>query len=204
MKKLWILLLPLSFLSSHITAQEVTDSSVVVLKEGRFIYQGRIYKENASYVTLGYGAGWNLGKNTIEQNMILSYHHFIKGLGLFGGYHSSSDNKIWWRSYQKLNDVFIGAGKRWENTKLNAAIFAGPALSYGSYKTWNPEKEKEWAYGFLEPGLFIEAQLTYQILYDVGIGLTCYSSLNRYYKVAGAEIHLFFSTAYVRNFEKQI
>lgn len=200
MKKISMILLPLSFIFLTLSAQDGQDTTIVVGKN-RILYQNRIYRQNAPYVSLAYGAGYNISKQTIEQNMSLAYHHFIKNIGIFGGYHVSSDTRIWWRSYQKLNDFYLGMGRRWESTKMNLAVFAGPSLARGSYTGIHPDTGKEWAWGFLQPGLYLEGQVTYKVLYDVGLGLSFYSSLSRYYQVAGLQLHLFFSTAYVRNYE---
>ena len=209
MKMNLFILLLLSFLFSGVNAQDtikkvelkMEKDTAVVISGGRFILNDRIYRSNAPYFTLGYGAGYNIGKDTLEQNLNISFHYFFKDFGLFAGYHTSSDIKIWWRSYQKLNDLYLGIGKRWESTRFNVSIFGGPSLAYGSYIKWDPGKERDFAYGFTTAGLMLEGQITYRILYDVGIGLTVYSSLNRYYQVAGAQLHLFFSTAFVRNYE---
>jgi len=160
MKKLLLLLLPLIFLfSTNIRAQNEQDEfivsgkdTIVPLNEGRFIFNDRIYKENSPYFTMAYGAGWNLGHGAIEQNMTLSYHHFIKKTGLAIGYHSSSDNKIWWRSYQKLNDLFLLAGIRHETVRYNFSAFAGPTLAYGSYIKYSEELEQNMAHGFTTLG----------------------------------------------------
>jgi hypothetical protein len=207
-KKIWVLL-PLSFLmilpvfaqekEKKRAGSEISDSTVVMSK-GRIMYKNRIYRQNAPYLTIGYGAGFGFESRLIEQNLNLSYHHFIRKFGLQLGYHTSSDIKVWWRSYQKLNDLFLGAGRRWEGTNYNLSVFAGPSLAYGSYIAWNEERQKDWAYGFTTGGLHAEIQATYKPTYDIGIGLSVYGSVNRYYSVAGAEIHLFFSTAFVRNY----
>ncbi|MFA6128070.1 MAG: hypothetical protein WC699_12245 [Bacteroidales bacterium] len=207
-KKIWILL-TLSFLISQTgftqekkkkeKSSEPPDSSVV-LSSGRVVYKNRIYRQNASYLTFGYGAGYGFESQLVEQNMSLSYHQFIKRIGLQIGYHASSDIKVWWRSYQKLNDLFLGVGKRWESTRYNFSVFGGPSFAYGSYIAWNEERQKDWAYGFATPGLYTELQGTYKFTYDIGVGLSVFASANRYYSVAGAQIHLFFSTAFVRNY----
>lgn len=208
-KKFWIML-PLSFLiglpvfgqekETKPKSSQVADSTIV-LSKGRIVYKNRIYRQNASYLTMGYGAGYDFQSNLIEQNMALSFQYFFKKIGLQLGYHSSSDNKIWWRSYQKLNDLYLGAGRRWETTKFNFAAFAGPSFAYGSYIGWNEERQKDWAYGFSTLGLHAESLITYKIAYDIGVGLSLYSSVNRYYTVTGAQIHLYFSTAFVRNYD---
>jgi hypothetical protein len=194
-----LIMLPLSFLMTLPSLAQEADSSVVVGKN-RIVYKGRIYKQNAPYVSFGYGAGFGFESQQVEQNMTLSYQHFIKGVGLRIGYHSSSDTKIWWRSYQKLNDLFIGVGHRWETNKINLAVFGGPTFAYGSYVAWNEEKQKDFAYGFNTLGGLAEVQLTYKLMYDLGVGLSVYGSVNRYYSAAGAQIHLYFSTAFVSNY----
>jgi hypothetical protein len=207
-KKLFFLL-PLSFLISFaLTGQEEpvkkkskeTADSTIVLSKGRIVHKDRIYRQNAPYLTAAYGAGYGFESEMVEQNMTLSFQYFFKKIGLQLGYHSSSDTKIWWRSYQKLNDLYLGVGKRWEGTRYNFSIFGGPAYAYGSYIDWNEARQKEWAYGFSTGGLHADLQATYKIAYDIGVGLSVYGSLNRYYSAAGAQVHLYFSTAFVRNY----
>jgi hypothetical protein len=212
MNKKFLMLLPLSFLigysafgqekESKSNAKETSDSTIV-LGKGRIVYQNRIYHENASYMTMAYGAGYGFESKGIEQNMTLSFQKFFKQVGVQIGYHSSSDSKIWWRSDQKLNDLFVGLGKRLESTTYNFSAFAGPAYSYGSYLypiTDTSGVVKVYPYRFKTVGVHAEFQATYKISYDIGVGLSVYGSVNRYYSAAGAQIHLYFSTAFVRNY----
>lgn len=209
MKNFFLFLIPLSlaFASPAIAQVEGEDEStaskdsVIRIDEHRFIYKGKIYRENSPYVTMGYGVGRNLDQKTMEQNMTIAYHHFIGGVGLGLGLHSSSDQKIWWRSYQKLNDLHFVLGKRWEGVRYNIAVFAGPSYAYGSYVDWNDFYEKEWAYGYNTIGGIAEAQFTYRLFYDLGLGITAYTSINKFTQIIGAQIHLFFSTAYVRSYD---
>jgi hypothetical protein len=204
-RKIWILL-PLSFLIGFTGfGQEkekkqktsgVADTTIV-LGKGRVVYKNRIYRQNASYLTMGYGAGFGFESKMIEQNMTISYHHFIKQIGLQLGYHSSSDTKIWWRSYQKLNDLYLGVGKRWETSRYNFSVFGGPSWSYGSF--WITKDSTY--HSFHTPGFHAEAQATYKIAYDIGVGLSVYGSINSQYSVVGAQVHLFFSTAFIRNYD---
>lgn len=210
MTKTLLVLLPLSFLIGFTAVgqnetnrgkdKEAVDSTIV-LGKGRIVHKGRIYRQNSPYITFGYGAGYGFESRQLEQNMTLAFQYFFKNVGLQLGYHSSSDEKIWWRSYQKLNDLFLGVGKRWEGTRYNLAVFAGPALAYGSYIDWNEERQKDWAYGFTTGGIHAQVMGTYKIAYDIGAGLSLYGSVNRYYSACGAQVHLFFSTAFVRNYD---
>ena len=209
MKRFFLIIIPLSFIwSVSVFAQEGEDESFQVfgkdtvypLRDGRFILNERIYKKNSPYLTMAYGAGYNINKSTIEQNLLISYHHFIRNVGLSIGYHASSDIQVWWRSYQKQNDLFLAGGWRLEGLRYNLGVFAGPSLAYGSYVAWSDEHEGNRAYGFTTLGGVAELQFTYRIFYDIGVGLSLYGSYNKDYAVAGAQVHLFFSTAYVRNY----
>jgi len=209
MKNIILYLIPLSlaFASPVLAQVEEEDGlkesrdTVIRVDERRFIFKGKIYRESSPYITLGYGAGMNIGKKTIEQNMTLSYYHFIKGVGIGLGFHSSSDNKIWWRSYQKLNDLHLMVGKRWEGLHHNISAFAGPSYAYGSYIGWHDEYEKNWAFGYNTVGLVAEFKYSYRIFYDIGLGISAYTSMNKFTQVAGAQFHLFFSTAFVRSYD---
>jgi hypothetical protein len=208
MKRLILSLVSLSFICALGFGQDVIEDTYKVygkdtiypLRDGRFIFNEKIYKERSPYLTLAYGAGYNFLQPGVEQNMMVSYHHFIKNYGLSLGYHASSDIKVWWRSYQKLNDFWLGGGWRFERPRWNIGVFAGPSLAYGSWIAWSEERQENRAYGFTTLGGVAEMQLTYRIFYDVGLGLTLHGSYNKYYSVAGAQIHLFFSTAFVRNY----
>ncbi len=209
MKNVILYLIPLSlaFASPAFAQVEEEDKlegsrdTVIHIDEHRFIYEGKIYRENSPYLTMGYGVGMNFGQDSIEQNMTLSYHHFIRGVGIGIGYHSSSNEKIWWRSPQKLNDLHLMVGKRWEGIHHNLSIFAGPSYAYGSYIGWNDVLEEFRQYRFYTMGLVAELQYSYRIFYDLGLGISAYTSLNKFTRVAGAQLHLFFSTAFVRSYD---
>ncbi len=197
-----LILLPLSFLLvCQLLAQG--GEATPILGKGKIVYEGHIFRVNAPYFTMGYGAGYGFRSGRVEQNMTIAYHHFIKKIGLSAGYHSSSDQKIWWRSDQKLNEIFVSVGQRWESTKFEMAAFAGPSYAYGSYPVTivRDTVEKVYPFRFKELGLRAELTATYKFSYDLGVGLSLYGSVNKQYSVAGLQIHLFFSTAFMRNYD---
>jgi len=206
-KRIWILL-PLSFLMSITTsgndkekkkdAAESVDSTIV-LSKGRIVYKNRIFRQNAPFVTFGYGAGYGFESKLAEQNMSFSYHHFIKKIGLQVSYFTSSDTKTWWNSDQKVKDVSVGIGARWENTRYNFSIFGGPGWASGSY-LWINDAQREMVHYFSTVGFHGELLATYKISYDIGVGLSLMGILNNQYSVAGGQIHVYFSTAFVRNY----
>ena len=175
--------------------------TVVRIDERRFIYRGNIYKEGSPYLTLGYGVGMNLAQDTIEQNLIISYHHFIGGVGVGAGYHTSKPNKVWWRENQTLVDFYLSVGKRWESTKYNISIFAGPSYVTGGYVEYVESLGERRYFPIRTVGGLAEAQFTYRITYDLGVGVSAYTSFNKFIQTVGMQIHLFFSTAFVRSYE---
>ncbi len=215
-KKVW-LLLPLSFLMSFAvfgqekekvkekkkSATEAVDSTIV-LSKGRIVIKDRIYRQNAPFITFGYGAGFGFESKQVEQNMAFSYHHFINKIGLQIGYLSSSDTKTWWNSDQKLKELSLGVGKRWESTRYNISVFGGPSWASGSY-LWtyvadSMSQPQLRVHYFSSLGVHAEVLATYKLSYDIGVGLSLVGCMNKQYSVAGAQIHLFFSTAFVRNY----
>lgn len=208
MKKLILILIPLSFLCSmgfaqveeEETFQVFGKDTVLLLKDGRFIFNEKIYKKNSSYLTLAYGAGKNFTHDGIEQDMMFSYHHFLGDIGIGMGYHASSDIQVWMKSWHKLNDFWFGAGWHYERLRYNLGVFVGPSFAYGQYLAFDDVKQKEYSYYFRGIGAVAEVQMTYRLFYDMGVGLSLYGSLNNNYSVAGAQLHLFFSTAFVRNY----
>ena len=209
MTRTLFVLLPLSFLiCSTAFGQEDTRrkrdresiDSTIVIGKGRIVHQGRIYRQNAPFVTLGYGAGYGFESKQVEQSMSFSYHHFIKNVGLQAGYLSSSTTRTWWNSDQKLKELSLGGGVRKEGARYNLSAFAGPSWASGSYLYYN-EANKLMVHYFSLIGLHAELLATYKIAYDIGAGFSLYGSLNSEYSVVGAQFHLYFSTAFVRNYD---
>jgi hypothetical protein len=214
-KKIWILL-PLSFLLSFSAigqeiekakAKSLEQDSAIVISKGRVVHKNRIYRQNASYLTMGYGVGYSFPAKGFEPNMSFSYQHFVNQVGLQIGYHSSYSYS-WWDSLsgnrlEKLNDFYLGVGKRWESSRFNLAVFAGPTWSYGFYPVniLIDSVSSRRPYRFGTVGAHAEALVTYKLFYDLGIGLSLYGCWNNQYSVVGAQVHLFFSTAFVRNYD---
>ena len=211
MKHFLMLVLSLSFLIFHsAAAQEIqTDKNRAAkvvpdafVGKNRILINNRIYRLNAPYVTLAYGREFSTRTEGIDQNMTLAYHHFFDWFGLRLAYHATSDLPPWWRSYNKLNDFTLGLGTRYDkHPKWNLAVFAGPSLAYGWYIAWSDVFQDERSFRFMVPGVHGEIQATYRPVYDLGVGLSVYGSYNKFYAVAGAQVHLYFSLAYVRNYD---
>jgi hypothetical protein len=169
-------------------------------KYEEFIIRDKIYKPGCTWLKFGVGVGYNWYLNETEKNANLAVSFRIKKIFLQTGYHVSSDMFFTQRSYQKLNDLYLATGWRRETIKSNTSVFVGPSFSYGStfdhYSTFNGVRDKKWYRGFDQFGLFISTEYTFKIYYDLGLGVSAYGSINKYYSVTGLQVHIYFSGAF--------
>lgn len=167
-------------------------------KYEEFIIKDKIYKPGCSWLKFGLGTGYNWKRYDSEQNLILAFSFRAKNVYIQTGYHATSDEFITKGSYQKLNDIYVALGKRKETLKYNISAFIGPSYAYGGnfdhYSIINGTTTK-WYKGFSEIGLFVTAEYTCKIFYDLGIGVSLYSSINKSYFVSGAQLHIYLSGA---------
>jgi len=165
-----------------------------------FIIKDKIYKPGSSWLKFGTGMGYSWYREAIEYNTNLAVSVRIKNVYLQTGYHVSSDKFFTQRSYQKLNELYLAPGWRKETLKSNISIFAGPSFAYGGtfdhYSTLNGVITKTWYRGFNQIGLFASAEYTFKIYYDLGFGISVYTSFNKYYNVTGIQAHFYFSGAF--------
>ena len=165
-------------------------------EDKEFVIDSTIFKKGSNWISISAGTGYNYGLKTQETNADVSLQLQIKKVCLQTGYHISSDEFFLNRSLQKLNDFHLGVGVRSENTLTNFAVFGGPSYSFGSsYDGYNSDSIKTYK-GFGTLGFYSDVQFTYKLFYDVGLGISLYSSLSKNYQVIGVQVHLYFSGAY--------
>ncbi len=210
MKTFFLFLIPLSLAFTYPVIAQVEEEvkfvtakdTVIKIDERRFIHNGKIYRDNSPYLTIGYGVGYNLDQDSVEQNLLISYHHFIKKFGVGAGLHNSRNGRRWEFFPQKVNDVYLSLGYRMEGLKSNVGLFVGPSYAWGGYIKYDNTLEEDRYFTFRNAlGMVAELQYTYKFLYDVGIGFTAYASVNKYTQVVGAQLHIFLSTAFVRSYD---
>lgn len=168
-------------------------------KYEEFIIKEKIYKPGCSWLKFGVGVGYNWKHKENEQNLNLAFSFRAKNTYIQAGYHVSSDEFVTKGSGQKLNDIYVALGKRKETLKYNLSIFGGPSFAYGAnfdhYSVINGVTSK-WYKGFSDIGLFASAEYTYKLFYDMGLGVSIYSSINKNYFVSGIQLHIYFSGAF--------
>lgn len=183
----------LVFTSSTAISQVVDD------KYDEFLLKNKLLKPYCGYVTLSGGMNFNFLTVQPEKNFSLAYHFRVKNAHFLTGYHVSSDRFFMQRSYQMLSDIFFTYGYRKDSLKYNYGFYAGPTYGFGStlaYVTDTDGKITNWYKSFHNIGFYAEAEFTYKLSYDFGVGLSAYTSLNEDYCVAGLKVHLYFSGAF--------
>ncbi len=176
----------------------ICQDNTMTIGEGLRVINNKVYKENSNYLTFGGGAAFNPKRKAFEQSYAFSYNFSLRNIALQAGYHVSSNDWFLNRSLQKLNDIHIGGGIRWEKDKSNTAILAGASYAYGADK--NIVNDTVYYTAFTEFGLYVEYQMTYKAFYDVGFGATAFLSANTKYMICGIRLEFYFSPAYRREF----
>lgn len=193
---LLFLVLPvfLIFWSLTVAGQQVESD-----KYDEFVLRNKIFKPYAGYLTLASGMNFNPYMRSFEKCSSLAFHFRSGNIHFNTGYHVSSDRFFMKRSNQLLSDIFFLAGYRKETQKRNLGIWGGPVYGFGSTLAYVTDVDgvlTNYYLSFHRIGLYAEAEYTYKIAYDFGIGISAYASINKAYQVTGLKLHLYFSGAF--------
>ncbi len=165
-------------------------------KYEEFIIGEKIYKPGCGWFKLSTGTSYNIKREAYESSSNICYSFRVKNTYLQLGYHSSSDMFFTKRSSQKLNDLYISIGSRKETKKSNISVFAGPSYAYGANYFETNTLGLKYYKAFTRLGLIANAEYTFKIFYDMGLGLSIFGSYNERYKVAGIQLHVYLSGAF--------
>lgn len=200
-----IILALLIIATSQISAQVETKNPT-----SEFILKGNHFIPGSPWLTIGTGWGWNFSEQVYEPNFIADFHYQLpKKKHCFGfGYLTSRDqfladgdsglfvpNKYVRHSTNSLHVLY---GLRAEKMRHNFSIFAGPGYHWGYRHNYTDSLGYDYHSRYNEIGLFIKAEYTYKIFYDIGIGTSLWGSFNASYQVVGLSLHLYLSTAFKR------
>ena len=203
MKKIFYIFNILAFivLSSNVVLAQDQPNEEQSNPDEEFVYDNKIYKPNCSWLTLGVGSSYDFNQKQFEQSINFDLHVRIKKMFVSAGYHSSSDaffhsgtvQQV--HSIQALNDIHLCVGLKKEKFKSNISLFAGPSYVYGTTYDCTDSLNVDWYRPFKNPGIYASLQYTYKIFYDLGVGASLYTSINKHYSVVGVQLHLYFSNA---------
>lgn len=156
-------------------------------------YDKKIYKTGSNWFTAAYGLGYHINsKQYNQQNLSLAYHHRFRAMYFNAGFHYSSPEFFMKRPLEKISDIHIGAGLRFEKRFFNFSFFIGPSLASSLVPKSDLVSVKHH-----QLGAHTELQFTFKYFYDMGIGTSIYGSFNKRYQVIGLQLHFYFSNAYV-------
>ncbi|RLD63891.1 MAG: hypothetical protein DRJ01_02455 [Bacteroidetes bacterium] len=194
-------LLFLIALSSNVLLAQEQENNEQKNPDEEFVHNNKIYKPNSSWLSFGVGSSYDINQKQFEQSINFDLHVRIKKTFVSGGYHKSSDaffqsgtvQQV--HSIQTLNDIHLCVGLKREKFKSNLSLFAGPSYVYGTTYDFTDSLNVDWYRKFDKPGIYASIQYTYKIFYDVGVGASLYTSINKYYSVVGIQLHLYFSNA---------
>ncbi|MGQ9847264.1 MAG: hypothetical protein ACUVQP_07165 [Bacteroidales bacterium] len=164
-----------------------------------FIIGNKIYKNGSNWFKVAQGIGYHFWLNQFEYNTTFAYSIRIKKIYTQLGYHVSSNVFLTKPTLQRLNDIYLALGMRKEKRYFNFAVFGGVSYAYGGtldHTEWKDGRLTKWYRGFSQIGLYGTIDFSFKPLYDIGIGLSLYESINKYYNVAGLQLHFYLSGAY--------
>jgi len=191
-------------ISTTIFAQQQTEND----PDREFIYRGRQYIPHTPWWNVGFGYGYNFDEKKGEPNFMVDVHFRVKKKYYFGtGYLTSrsefldkyGDNFFLPHSYVKnsVNSLHFLYGWRIERLFRNFGFFLGPSYNWG-YKFSYSDSTGDYHEAYIEPGFYASVQFSQKLYYDLGIGVTLWTSLNKSYQAAGFTLHFYFSTAFKR------
>jgi hypothetical protein len=166
-------------------------------EETEILIGDKLFSKTSSWLTAGAGSGFYAEKQTIDPSFSFDIHLHYKKRYFSAGYFYSGTHFITQYSARKLHNYHLGYGWRKESTRVNKYLMIGPALcmGYGYYQKDNYGEPL--LKGFIQPGIYGEYQITWKPIYDMGIGLAAYTSLNVDYQTAGLKAMIYLSTAYI-------
>ncbi|MCK4664657.1 MAG: hypothetical protein KAT68_17440 [Bacteroidales bacterium] len=171
----------------------------------KFAHNKKIYGTQDNWFTIGVGGGVNSELKEREINFNAAYNFYIKKMLFHVGYHHSADKFFYDKNIRKnytlqqLNDIYTGYGFRSSKLYSNVAFFAGPSLAYGSKFHYMDVNGKNNYIGFTTLGAYTNFEFSYKISYDLGLGISIYTSISKEYHVYGFQFQLYFSSAFKKN-----
>ena len=93
--------------------------------------------------------------------------------------------------------MHTAVGKRFELNKFNMAGYLGPSMSFINRPIIDTVNNLIRSRTLQPLGFHAAVQFTFKFKYDVGIGVSIFSDINKEQSVYGLRLELFFSGAYM-------
>jgi hypothetical protein len=156
-------------------------------------YDGKRYRVFNNYLTAGGGTCYNSYIQNTNLNIGVDFNYHIRQVYFQSGIFLAGPQ---FGNYSHLQ-LHTSVGKRFELNKFNMAGYLGPSMSFINRPIIDTALNQIRS-RILQPlGFHAAVQFTYKFKYDVGIGVSLFSDINKEQSVYGLRLELFFSGAFL-------
>jgi hypothetical protein len=156
-------------------------------------YDGKRYRVFNNYLTAGGGTCYNSYIQNTNLNIGVDFNYHIRQVYFQSGIFLAGPQ---FGNYSHLQ-LHTAVGKRFELNKFNMAGYLGPSMSFINRPIIDTALNQIRS-RILQPlGFHAAVQFTYKFKYDVGIGVSLFSDINKDQSVYGVRLELFFSGAFL-------
>jgi hypothetical protein len=156
-------------------------------------YDGKRYRVFNNYLTAGGGTCYNSYIQNTNLNIGVDFNYHIRQVYFQSGIFLAGPQ---FGNYSHLQ-LHTAVGKRFELNKFNMAGYLGPSMSFINRPIIDTALNQIRS-RILQPlGFHAAVQFTYKFKYDVGIGVSLFSDINKEQSVYGLRLELFFSGAFL-------
>jgi hypothetical protein len=156
-------------------------------------YDGKRYRVFNNYLTAGGGTCYNSYIQNTNLNIGVDFNYHIRQVYFQSGIFLAGPQ---FGNYSHLQ-LHTAVGKRFELNKFNMAGYLGPSMSFINRPIIDTALNQIRS-RILQPlGFHAAVQFTYKFKYDVGIGVSLFSDINKEQSVYGLRLELFFYGAFL-------
>ena len=156
-------------------------------------YDGKRYRVFNNYITVGGGTEYNTYIQYTNLNLGGDFNFHIKNIYFQAGGFLAGNRFGNWNHAQ----VHAAIGKRFEMKKFNMAGYLGGSFSTINRPLYDSVNATYQSRSLRPLGLYSAVQFTYKFKYDVGIGFTLFTDINKEQSVYGIRLELYFSSAFL-------
>jgi hypothetical protein len=156
-------------------------------------YDGKRYRVFNNYLTAGGGSCYNNYIQNTNLNIGVDYNYHIRQVYFQTGIFLAGSR---FGNYNHLQ-LHTAVGKRFELNKFNMAGYLGPSMSFINRPIIDTVNNLIRSRTLQPLGFHAAVQFTFKFKYDVGIGVSIFSDINKEQSVYGLRLELFFSGAYM-------
>jgi len=156
-------------------------------------YDGKRYRVFNNYLTAGGGTCYNSYIQNTNLNIGIDFNYHIRQVYFQTGIFLAGPQ---FGNYSHLQ-LHTAVGKRFELNTFNMAGYLGPSMSFINRPLIDSVNNQIRSRTLQPFGFHAAVQFTFKFKYDVGIGVSLYSDINKEQSVYGLRLELYFSGAFL-------